>query len=70
MRQRKMNGVVQAAPAQWRQAFDYANRVNAIEGIYPSEFGLQVQELVAVGRVTIDEAVAMITRHHGGRLQS
>jgi len=49
----------------------HAHRTNAIEGLPPpSEFALQVEEWVIDGRVTFDEAAAMLIRHHTGRAQA
>jgi hypothetical protein len=57
--------------ARWRQAFAYANRTNAIEGLPPpSALGRQVQEWIAQGLLTVDEGVAMLVRHHTGQAQA
>jgi len=57
--------------ARWREAFAYADRSNAISGLPPpSAFALQLQEWVIDGRLTPDEAVAMLTRHYTGRTQA
>ena len=51
--------------ARWRKAFAYANRMNAIEGLPPpSELGLQIQEWITQGRLTVDEGVAMLVQHY------
>ena len=60
----------EATPAQWREAFRRANQTNAIEGIYPSAFGMQVQEWIIEGRLTVEDAVAVLVRHHTGCTQS
>lgn len=57
--------------ARWRLAFAYANRTNAIEGLPPpSELGLQIQEWITQGRLTVDEGVTMLVRHYTGRTQA
>ena len=61
----------EAEQARWREAFAYANRLNAIEGVPPpSEKGLQVQRWVIEGRLSVDEAVAVLVKHYGGHLAS
>lgn len=57
--------------AQRRAAFVNANRSNAIEGLPPpGAFSLQVQEWVIDGRLTTDEAVAILIRYHTGKTQA
>ena len=61
----------QQEQARWREAFAYANRTNAIEGLPPpSELGRQVQEWITQGRLTVDEGVAMLVRHYTGQAQA
>ena len=50
--------------AAHRESFRIVDGINALEGIYPDTFDLELQEKVILGEITTEEAIAILNDHY------